>query len=242
LSLGLIEQGDGPMRSWTIAGVKAFCTGAELVDRALVTVPTDTGSLLFDIDARAGDSIAYDTTEWVASAFADTRTATATFRDVQVGEDDLVGTPGWYVERNGFWHGAIGPAACWAGGAAGLVDAAHAALAGRTDPITNAGIGALVALRWRLEQLLDGAGREIDAHPGDLVAARRRALVCRHEIDTATGEIVDRYARLVGPRPLAFDAAVVARVAEVELYRRQSHAEHDLAQVGGELRENPTGR
>jgi hypothetical protein len=29
----------------------------------------------------------------------------------------------WYLTRPGFWHGALGPAACWAGGAIGLIDA-----------------------------------------------------------------------------------------------------------------------
>ena len=30
--------------------------------------------------------------------------------------------PGWYLDRPGFWHGACGPASCWAGGAQGLID------------------------------------------------------------------------------------------------------------------------
>lgn len=232
-SLELAAVAGGGSGSGAIVGTKAFCTGAGLVDRALVTVPTEAGTLLFDIDVRAGGAVTFDSTAWIASAFAETSTATATFAGVEVTDADLVGGPGWYVDRPGFWHGAVGPACCWAGGAAGLVDAAEVWAARRpADPIVDAHIGALAALRWRMEQLLIGAGNEIDAVPDDRRSARRRALLCRHEIDTAAGEIVDRFGRLMGPRPLAFDAAIALRVAEVDLYRRQSHADHDLAQAG----------
>ena len=33
-----------------------------------------------------------------------------------------VGPDGWYLERPGFWFGAAGVAACWYGGARGLVE------------------------------------------------------------------------------------------------------------------------
>jgi hypothetical protein len=49
----------------------------------------------------------------------------ATFHDLDVGEGDEVGEPGWYLDRVGFWHG-VWPAACWAGGAIGLADQAIA--------------------------------------------------------------------------------------------------------------------
>ena len=36
----------------------------------------------------------------------------------------MVGGLHWYLNRPGFWHGAINPAACWAGGALSLIESA----------------------------------------------------------------------------------------------------------------------
>ena len=41
---------------------------------------------------------------------------------LELGTDDMVASDDWYLERAGFWHGAGGVAACWAGCAAGLVE------------------------------------------------------------------------------------------------------------------------
>lgn len=229
----------------TLEGAKAFCTGAGIVDRALITVSSHRGggSLLVDLAVGAtpdgdGDegSISFDTSGWITAAFADTATATATFHRVAVHASDIVGRPGWYLDRPGFWAGAIGPACCWAGGAAGLVDAAERdATTRRADPVDDLQLGALFALRWRMEQLLDGAGAAVDRglSAPDL---QQLALVVRHEIDVAAGEIVDRFSRRAGPRALAFDAGLSRRIAEVQLYRRQCHAEHDLVVLGGLIR------
>ena len=100
-----------------VNGQKAFCSGAGLIDRALVTVGRVEPRLV-DIDLhRNSDCIHFDRSEWKTNAFRETRTDTATFDEVRVSATDLIGEPGWYLQRPGFWHGACGPAACWAGGA-----------------------------------------------------------------------------------------------------------------------------
>jgi hypothetical protein len=219
--------------SWTVDGRKAFCTGAGIVDRALVTVPSSDGELLIDVDVKPSSSLSFESSSWVVDAFTDTHTASALFSGVAVMPEDVVGDPGFYTRRVGFWHGALGPACCWAGGAAGLVDAAMKAVADRVpDAVSDIHVGRLDALRWRMECVLDGAAGEIDGSPDDFGEAYRRALRCRHEIDIAAGAVVDEFSRLLGPRPLAFDRALSTRVAEVQLYRRQCHAERDLAQLG----------
>ena len=43
--------------------------------------------------------------------------------DLPVGETDLLGPPGWYTDRPGFWWGGGGVAAVWLGGAFGVLDA-----------------------------------------------------------------------------------------------------------------------
>ena len=72
-------------------GKKMFCTGASLVDRALVTI-AEPEPRLADMDLRASpDLIAFDESEWVTSAFSETHTATVTFNGLPIPGHDLIG-------------------------------------------------------------------------------------------------------------------------------------------------------
>lgn len=233
-----------------LQGAKAFCTGADLLDRALLTVRLvgagarqggtgavtpaagDAGVLLVDVDLQRLGSDRIDTSMWATPALADTRTAVVDLTGVEIAAADVVGAPGWYLDRPGFWDGAIGPAACWAGAALGLVD--HALADPPRDPHGLAHLGALAALAWSLETTLAQAGREVDARwsADDADAARHRALIVRHHVDVACAEVQDRFARALGPRPLVSAPSVIARNEALSLYRRQCHAERDLEALG----------
>lgn len=234
-----LEIVGGPGNEMLI-GTKAFCTGAGIVDRALVSVPTKAGVRLVDVGVAADADVEHQLGDWVTTAFASTQTGRVRWSGCDV-SDRIVGEPGWYLDRPGFWHGACGPAACWAGGAAGLVDALSSALATRpADPHRDAHLGAVDALRWRMEACLQVAGDEIDADPLDATAAHRRALALRHGVERDCVEIVDRFGRALGPRARAFDRALSRRMSEVELYVRQCHAERDLAALGEVVRRTAT--
>lgn len=223
-------------RTFVMRGSKAFCTGSSLLDRALVTVRGPDGVLLVDVDLRHS-RVAFDTSGWRTPAFSDTATAVTTFDDVVFTEADIVGPPGWYLDRVGFWHGACGPAACWAGGALGLVDHAVAVAGTKApNPHLDAQVGALVALGWSLDALLDVAGRDIDRFPDEHGLAMQRARMLRHRVERTATEIIDVHGRALGPRPLIQDASVVRRVQEVQLYLRQHHGERDLEAIGAEVR------
>jgi alkylation response protein AidB-like acyl-CoA dehydrogenase len=214
-------------------GVKRYCSGIRLVDAALVTAHDNDDLVLANVPLHL-PGISVDTTEWAAPAFAGTFTASVTFHNVRLSESDLVGPPNWYLSRPGFWHGALGPAACWAGGAIGLIDAARELKT--ADPHARAQMGALEAADWGMRALLAEAAREIDADPRDLVGreAKRRALVVRHLIERMCTDVLDRFGRATGPQLLAFDAQVAQRYAELALYIRQCHAERDLAAIAQE--------
>lgn len=220
---------------WRLRGSKAFCTGVTLCDAALVTATDQAAGRprLFHIDVRAwreSGAACADTGGWATPAFADTATGTLTTAaaGVQVDGDAAVGPPGWYLDRPGFWHGAAGPAAVWAGGAMALADAA---LAYRNDdPHRAALLGALAAQTWGMTAHLVQAGNEIDADPDDRSgSACTRALSLRHQIERAVTDVLDRFGRACGPVLLAFDADVARRHAELSLYIRQCHGERDLA-------------
>jgi alkylation response protein AidB-like acyl-CoA dehydrogenase len=214
---------------WRIDGLKQYCSGATLVDAALVTAHAKRSILLFDVPLDApGVKVCPST--WATPAFADTATAPVSFDEVRLPARALIGGDDWYLSRAGFWHGAMGPAACWAGGAMALVDAA--VKLGKQDSHSRAHVGALLAIAWGIEALLDQAGAEIDADPADRHRrARARALKARHLIERWCTEVLDRFGRASGPQLLAFDDHVARQYAALTLYIRQCHAERDLEQI-----------
>ena len=155
-------------------------------------------NLLVEIDLRRNAAnIRFDGTGWKTRAFEETNTSNALFEDAIVTEADVIGDPGWYIDRPGFWHGACGPAACWAGGAIGLVD--FAVRQNRDDAHTLAHLGALHACQWGLKSHLDQAGREIDVDPTNVSEAEIRALSLRHLIEQLCTDVLRRIPRAFGP-------------------------------------------
>jgi hypothetical protein len=220
---------------YVIIGKKMFCSGAGLVDHALVTVGRPAHRLV-DIDLGiTGGAVRFDDSDWKTTAFQEIRTSTASFAATPISDKDLIGDPGWYLERTGFWHGACGPAACWAGGASGLVD--WALEQKRDDPHTLAHLGAMQSSLWALKSYLNSAGSEIDRRPEDFRAAKIRALTLRHLVEQECTNILRRLLRAYGPYPLAMNESTARRYQELDLYLRQSHAERDLETLGRDLKD-----
>jgi hypothetical protein len=209
-----------------LTGTKEFCSGAGLVERALISA----GSLLLEVDLTAHpDQIQTDASGWQTEAFRATQTAALTFADYPA---TIVGEANWYVDRPGFWQGACGPAAAWAGGAAGLVD--YAVKVKRDDAHTAAHLAAMTANTWATEAILMAAATEFDLDPAS--NAMVRALEVRHLVEQLCTDTLRRFARALGPAPLAKNADIARRYAELDLFLRQCHAERDLEALGRALR------
>jgi hypothetical protein len=54
-------------------------------------------------------------------------------------------------------------------------------------------------------------------------------------VEQASSDVLRRFARAYGPRPLAFDREASRRYHELDLYIRQSHAERDLELLGRKI-------
>lgn len=215
----------------TLTGTKPFCSGLRIVDRALITAEDPQGrQLLVDIDVTAAPSLEMTCEGWASPALQDTNTGMVHFDRHPVIPDRVIGGPGFYVDRPGFWHGAMGPAACWAGGAIGLVDRAEDVTG--TNPHRLAHLGAMRSAVWTMRAVLAQAGDEIDRNPADSVAAEYRARSARHMIERLCSAVLDRFGQSLGPRPFVGDAAVPQRYADVHLYLRQHHGERDLQHLG----------
>jgi len=225
-SLTLQSGPDG----YKLNGSKKFCSGAGIIDRSLVTIGNPQ-QFLIDLDLRNNPAaLRFDSSGWKTCALKDTLTATVSFLNVPINKYDIIGPEGWYLSRLGFWHGACGPAACWAGGAEGLVD--YACLQSRNDPHTIAHLGAMSASTWALHCYLETAGDEIDRSADTAFRAQKLALTVRHLVEQACTDILRRLPRAYGPHPLAMNEEISKRYQEVDLYLRQSHAERDLESLG----------
>lgn len=217
-------------------GTKAWCSGAGLCTHALVTARRADGARgLYAVDL-AGPGVSIPPSTWQNVGMRDSDTGPVHFESAVAVE---VGAPGEYLTRPGFWHGAIGVAACWLGGARAVAaplyrSVSHAAQDSSTapaDPHAQAHLGAVDAALAAAEATVAAAARAVDSDPCDphaeLIARRVRAVV-EHAVD----EAITRTGRALGPKPLAMDAAHAQRVADLTMYVRQSHAERDLAALG----------
>jgi len=217
--------------TWTLTGVKPWCSGSGMCTHALVTAATPAGERRLFAVSLAAPGVLPAADHWHTAAMAGSGTHPVAFDQVPA---RAVGRPLAYLERPGFWHGAVGVAACWLGGADGVLDRLVAAGAdGRLDPHGLAHLGAAAAAVHAAGAELEAAAERFDADPADTAGrVRLIALRVRAVVERAAAEVVERTGRALGPAPLAMEPAHARRVADLQLYLRQSHAERDLAELG----------
>jgi hypothetical protein len=213
---------------WRLAGRKAWCSGAELVDHALVTTRAVDGRRLFAVDAR-------DTVPVLGSWHAVGMAASGSLAvDLIDAPGTPVGGPGAYLDRPGFWHGGAGVAACWYGGALGAARTLLSAARPRDlGPHALAHLGAVDAVITGLAAELRAAAQDVDDDPEDHKdQAQLRARRLRAQVEAGATEVLGRVGRALGAGPLCLDPVQAQRAADLPVYLRQSHAERDLADLG----------
>ncbi len=87
--------------TYRVHGTKRFCSGAGLVDRALVTVGVPEHRLV-EVILSDRTAVEVDTSSWQVDAFRSTQTGTVIFSGLKISPDALIGDIGWYLERPGF--------------------------------------------------------------------------------------------------------------------------------------------
>ncbi len=220
---GRVEARRSPDGTWRLRGAKRFCSGASVVDAALVTAHAPDGYRLFLVDAggwRADGS-------WVPAGMAASDTVDAVLEDAPA---EPVGPPRWYLDRPGFAHGGVGVAAVWHGAAGGTRDAVRERLDADDDPVRLAALGAIEVEVGVVGALLAATARDIDADPG----ADHRELA--HRIRAAAARAADRVLDLardsVGAGLALGDPLHVRRAADLPVYLVQHHGTRDLAALG----------
>ncbi len=212
-------------------GTKVWCSAAGLCSHALVTALLPSGERGLFAVALDDPGVRPLPSSWRNAGMAESDTRSVQFTATPA---VAVGSPGEYLTRPGFWHGAAGVAACWLGGARAVSAPLYArASEGTSDPHLLAHLGALDAALAAAEATLMSVAHEVDGDPlnrrgrAELVARRARAVV-----ETAVDQSINRTARALGPAPLALDGTHAQRVADLSIYVRQSHAERDLERLG----------
>ena len=214
-------------------GTKAWCSGAGICTHALVTARRNDDSRgLYAVDLSQPEVVALEHS-WRNAGMRESDTRSVRFTNATALP---VGPAGGSLERAGFWHGAIGVAACWLGGARAVAAPLYRAVGDEHsraahDVHAHAHLGAVDSALAAAEAMLWSAACAVDANPAaeraELLARRVRAVV-EHAVD----EAITRTGRALGPGPLALDGIHAGRVADLGMYVRQSHAERDLAVLG----------
>ncbi|MGH3833693.1 MAG: acyl-CoA dehydrogenase family protein, partial [Pseudonocardiaceae bacterium] len=232
----------GQHGEWLLSGLKRWCSGAHFCTHALVTAHAEDGGRLFAVDlSQAG--VRAGVGGWEGLGMAGSGTENVEFDAVPA---TALGGPGAYLDRVGFWYGAMGVAACWYGGAVAIGRPLWEA--GRSggldsgrglDAHARAHLGALDAALAAAGSMLREAAAAADRGPDPATSdapsirlARWRALRVRAVVEAAATQTIERVGRALGPRPLATDAGHSRRVTDLTVYLRQSHAERDLAALG----------
>ncbi|MET0811868.1 MAG: acyl-CoA dehydrogenase [Microbacterium sp.] len=208
---------------WRLNGTKPWCSLAAQVSHALVTAHVEGGRRLFAVSLR-DEGVRTHPGPWLARGLAAVVSAPVDFDDVVAVP---IGDVDWYLRRPGFATGAIGVAACWWGGAAGLLPAlARAARRDDADQLARLHLGRADAAMWAARASLHEAA-DLEAVDSALLASRVRSIVA----DAA--ELALRECdHALGPAPLVADEAHARRVADLHLYLRQHHGERDAVRVG----------
>ena len=231
-----VSATEGPDGAWSLSGTKPWCSLAGRLSHALVTAwVSDADRRLFAVDLR--DRGVHPSDAWSALGLPTVPSGPV---DLDAVPAVPVGGTGWYLRRPGFAWGGASVAACWHGGAVGLARALlEAARRPRSadDALLLHHVGAVDVRLDQARRALATASAAIDAgelegSAGAIEAARVRGTVARSAED-----VLRHVAHALGPAPLAQDARHAQRVADLELYVRQHHAERDDASLGRKVRD-----
>ncbi|CAB3788968.1 acyl-CoA dehydrogenase family protein [Pararobbsia alpina] len=210
-----------------LSGTKTWCAGAASLTHALVTCRDSADRPRLVAVALDQPGVRISTRNWHAVGMAATASADVHFEHVTA---HLIGGPGAYLSRPGFWHGGGGIAACWFGAAQMLARTLHGAAREKRDGHRSAHLGAVDVTLDGAAAVLRETAAWIDRTPrADPI---RPVLRARLHVEQAASAVLERACRSLGAGPMCRNEAFAHCVADLPVFLRQSHAEHDLAALG----------
>lgn len=213
-------------------GTKPWCSLADTLSHALVTAwDGETTRRLYAVPLGQDNGVTVEPAAWFARGLPAVRSGPISFEHSKAAP---VGPTGWYLARPGFAWGAMGVAAIWFGGAVGV--ARRLVRGGREpDQIAQMHLGAVDAALWAARTTLADAAARVDGGRATGTEGAALALRVRHVVARAAETVLERVGHATGPAPLALEDDHAGRVADLQLYLRQEHAERDEATLGAHL-------
>lgn len=218
-----------------LSGSKAACVGALGASHALLTawLPGQQPQLMaVELDHP---SVSIHTNDWYAVGMADTGSADVGFQNTPA---TMLGSPGDFMRRCGYWHAGAGIAACWHGGIRAVARVLYAAVqqCPSTHPLHAMRAAALakvdVVLSSTAAVLRDSAAW-IDAHPGD--AAMAVALRTRQAVGNGAWRVLEETGRALEGTAFSRNAFFARMAADLPAFMRQSQGDRDEAALAGAL-------
>lgn len=212
--------------SGTVSGAKPWCSGAGLVDVALVTAHCGDASRLVCVRTDA-PGVMLQPQSWHATGMGGIPSGTVQFDRVAA---EPLGAPGAYLARPGFWHGGAGIAACWYGAAVALAQPLQRSPRVEGDPQAAALLGQVDMALQSSAALLRELAAWVDAMPAQPHQAD--VIRVRSVVERSCMQVLDAVGRALGPGPMCLDPAHAQRWADLTVFIRQSHADRDWAELG----------
>lgn len=214
-----------------LSGEKPWCSLGTRLSGALVTAWVDERQRgLFEV-ALDDPGVTGSDEPWVSRGLPDVR-STGLHLDQVPGRPVGPGGPGWYLTRDGFAHGGLGVAAVWYGAAVALWRRLARPGGREPDQVALMHVGAAFATLESARALLVLAATELDAGRAGGTAGAVLAATVRTVVANAVEDVLRRCEHGLGPAPLVAEEDHAARVADLQVYVRQHHAERDEAGLG----------
>lgn len=223
----------------TLSGVKAWCSGARHVDAGVLTVwhADGRGPFLARV-ALAQRGVSFSDADWQAVGMRASESVSIRLDRVAA---QLVGPAQFYLNRPGFWHGGIGVAACWHGGAARLAESLRqqcVSAGAKAGWHRLLALGSVDRVLGANAALLREAATWIDAHPR--ADAQLWALRTRTATDAACEHVLREVTRALGATPLCRDPSFAQLAADLPVFVRQCHGDRDLEALGAGVAQQET--
>lgn len=207
-------------------GIKPWCSGAEFIQKALMSYKDQQGQAQLCIADLNHSSITTDLSHWHAVGMHATQTARVTFENTPV---KSVGQPNSYLERPGFWHAAAGVAACWYGAAVRLASFLQESCQANPNPFKKLYLGELAQQLAITKQYFQYVAELIDHQP--LLSHEREIRILRAQTEQCCQSVIERVGKALGARPFCEDATFAQLMADLPVFIRQSHAAFDYEQI-----------
>lgn len=207
-------------------GIKTWCSGAEFIQKALMSYKDKQDQAQLCIVELAHPSVQVDLSHWQAVGMRGTQTAQVHFDNTPV---TVIGQPNRYLERPGFWHGAAGVAACWYGAAVRLVSFLQKSCQTHPNAFKKMYLGELAQQLSVTKQYFQYVAKLIDDEP--MLSHECEIRILRAQTEQCCQSVIQIVGKALGARPYCEEAIFSQLIADLPVFIRQSHAAFDYESI-----------